>query len=474
MNELLQGTNLVFLAVFGLVFVALAIKRVPLRDWGAHFIAVGILGTFTGILLALLGFDTNAIDESVPKLIGGMRTAFFTSVLGMGLSVVTKLGAMLMHKDTATAGEPTARDYLDVMRRQQKTLDEIKAAVGGDGDSSMLTQMGKIRLDMQDFMKKLEEQSTQAIIAALEQVVRDFNRNLTEQFGENFKQLNEAVGRMLTWMQQHADGVERSQAQLDKALAALSSATQSQSESAAALKEAATAATRIRMEATAMVEAVSRIAPELVAIRASVEQLSGDSASLSANVDRLGDALPMLTEATEELAEGLLALRETAKGTGQATDALKQMTQAVRDNAEAVATQHKQLIALIHTEVGTLSKNLTDAQAQLVRNLGTALEGEVGNLRGALSKAQAQAFEQIRADLATSGQRNKEAIDKQVQALDKALQDELERSLGTLVGKLASLSEKFAKDYAPLTTELARVLQLAQKIEDERRRLPRG
>ena len=42
---------------------------------------------------------------------------------------------------------------------------------------------------------------------------------------------------------------------------------------------------------------------------------------------------------------GLLALRETAKGTGRTTDALKQMTQAVRDNAEAVATQHKQLSA---------------------------------------------------------------------------------------------------------------------------------
>ncbi len=467
-------TNTVFVSAFLVVWLILHRKRVPMRDWGSHFIAVGILGTFTGILIALIGFDTAAIDESVPKLIGGMQTAFITSVLGMGLSVVTRLGATLSHKDTATAGEPTARDYLDVMRRQQETLDEIKAAVGGDGDSSMLTQMGKIRLDMQDFMKKLEEQSTKAIIAALEKVVQDFNRNLTEQFGENFKQLNEAVGRMLTWMQQHAEGVERSQAQLDRALKTLETTAKSQAGATVALREAAAAAAQIRTDASRTVEAVARIGPELESIRASVARLSGDSGSLATNVDTLSKALPALTQANTDLSMGLIALKETTKSTGQTTAALQQMTQAVRDNAAAVASQHKQLLDALQAQVSDLSKNLTAAQSKLVGSLSTALQAEVTTLRTSLSAAQAAAFKQIQADLATSGQRNKEAIDKQVQALDKALQDELERSLGTLVGKLASLSEKFAKDYAPLTTELARVLQLAQKIEDERRRLPRG
>ena len=474
MSQLFQGTNLIFMAAFVVLLGALFAKRVPLRDWGPHFVAVGILGTFTGILMSLLGFDTDAIDQSVPKLIEGMRTAFFTSVLGMGISVVTKVAAMVLHKDSAGAGEPTARDYLDVMRRQQETLEALQAAVGGDGDSSMLTQMGKIRLDMQDFMKKLEEQSTKAIVAALERVVQDFNQNLNEQFGENFKQLNQAVGRMLTWMERHAAVVEKSQAQLDKALKAIDATAKSQAGATIALREAAAAAAQIRVEAAKTVEAVARIAPELVAIRASVAQLSGDSASLSRNVDQLAEALPALTQANDDLAKGLVALQETTKHTGQTTAALQQMTQAVRDNATAVAAQHKQLLDALSAQVDDLSLKLTASQSQLVRALSASLQAEVTNLRTSLAKAQADAFQQIHADLSASGQRNKEAIDQQVKALDAALQDELERSLSALVGKLASLSEKFAKDYAPLTTELARVLQLAQSIEAERRRLPRG
>ena len=35
--------------------------------------------------------------------------------------------------------------------------------------------------------------ATEQVIAALKTVIQDFNNNLAEQFGENFKQLNTAV-----------------------------------------------------------------------------------------------------------------------------------------------------------------------------------------------------------------------------------------------------------------------------------------
>ena len=42
---------------------------------------------------------------------------------------------------------------------------------------------------------------------ALESVIKDFNEKISEQFGDNFKQLNEAVGAQLEWQQEHKEQV---------------------------------------------------------------------------------------------------------------------------------------------------------------------------------------------------------------------------------------------------------------------------
>ncbi|KHD08643.1 hypothetical protein PN36_35430 [Candidatus Thiomargarita nelsonii] len=50
-------------------------------------INMGVLGTFVGIVLGLLDFDTHNIAESVPPLLEGLKLAFLSSILGLGLSV---------------------------------------------------------------------------------------------------------------------------------------------------------------------------------------------------------------------------------------------------------------------------------------------------------------------------------------------------------------------------------------------------
>ena len=52
---------------------------------------IGILGTFTGVVFGLWHFDVNNIDQSIPGLLEGLKTAFITSVAGMALSVIFKI-----------------------------------------------------------------------------------------------------------------------------------------------------------------------------------------------------------------------------------------------------------------------------------------------------------------------------------------------------------------------------------------------
>lgn len=59
-------------------------------DASQAFASLGVLGTFVGITFGLLFFDTYDLEKSVPALLDGMKSAFFTSIVGMISSLGTK------------------------------------------------------------------------------------------------------------------------------------------------------------------------------------------------------------------------------------------------------------------------------------------------------------------------------------------------------------------------------------------------
>ena len=52
------------------------------------------------------------------------------------------------------------------------------------------------------------ENNQKALVEALREVIKDFNTKITEQFGDNFKELNSAVSRLLSWQIQYKDELE--------------------------------------------------------------------------------------------------------------------------------------------------------------------------------------------------------------------------------------------------------------------------
>jgi hypothetical protein len=52
------------------------------------FTTIGILGTFGGIAYGLWYFDPNKIENSIPTLLKGLKTAFFASIVGVAFSLV--------------------------------------------------------------------------------------------------------------------------------------------------------------------------------------------------------------------------------------------------------------------------------------------------------------------------------------------------------------------------------------------------
>jgi chromosome segregation ATPase len=221
MEKLLTITNVVFIALMLIPFLK---KNNFNINSAANFIqTLGVLGTFFGIFLGLWEFKPEDIKSSVPKLLEGLQTAFFTSIVGIGLATLIKHNFFGFVASPFSDAETPSGENNEV-KELIACLKSIEKSIVGDGENTLNTQLLKIRTSnnenfqkfhrlFQEFADKMVADSTQSLIDALTQVMKDFNTKINEQFGENFKQLNQGIGTMLQWQQNYKTQIEQISAQ---------------------------------------------------------------------------------------------------------------------------------------------------------------------------------------------------------------------------------------------------------------------
>ena len=155
--------------------------------------SLGILGTFTGIFLGLLDFDMSMINKSVPTLLEGLKVAFGTSIIGLaGALSFRLLRAMLPEK---AHEEDQGQEVIQTLKRMVHAIEENQK-ITKFGFEAQITEF-------RNFSEHMSKAFSEAIIKELKAVIREFNEKISEQFGENFKQLNIAVGRLLEWQDKY-------------------------------------------------------------------------------------------------------------------------------------------------------------------------------------------------------------------------------------------------------------------------------
>ena len=242
------------------------------NDASQAFASLGVLGTFIGITFGLLFFDTHNLEKSVPALLDGMKSAFFTSIVGMAGSLGTKWWQRKKQKEydlsqpldevDENATIATLIEYLqekniettkfntqliqtlqeqnihntnyheEKIKLDKHLLDAINTmskSISGESDTTLLSQLKNLRIAIIDeeketrseiqlmregmisafneFAHQMAENNSKAFIKALEETIKDFNTKIQEQFGENFKQLNIAVGKLLVWQEEYKNTI---------------------------------------------------------------------------------------------------------------------------------------------------------------------------------------------------------------------------------------------------------------------------
>lgn len=214
--------------IFAVMISLTVFELVKRRDCKSVIISLGILGTFLGIFCGLWKFDVYNIKESVPDLLRGLKLAFATSVIGM--FIATSLS--IIEKFFLSDGE--SQDSNEILKNILVKMSSFEGASKevANKTSSIFDSLQGYRKESEDHFKKMNESlekavetlskgATEEIIKALEKVISDFNNNLTEQFGDNFKQLNESVKNMIVWQENYKSGIEQTEKNLRDTMSAI-------------------------------------------------------------------------------------------------------------------------------------------------------------------------------------------------------------------------------------------------------------
>lgn len=319
---------------------------------------LGVLGTFIGIVAGLLNFNPSpeAMHDSVTNLLSGMTTAFVTSIIGMGISLYFK-------NYQANAQKNFSRN--NIVKPDSTIADLIQYLQRADAEKSMhIKHLEKILQDnnekvireLHDFGKTLAESNSKAFIAALNETMRDFNQKLTEQFGENFKQLNIAVGRLLVWQKNYALMIERVTENLQTTFEGIDSVKNSVAkieESAASMTESSEQILNLIVTANTYEQKLRQVLTEIQSVSENTSESVEDLArSMHETIDNAND----VTRRINTIAN--TALYKITDTTNQTIASMRKMSDDLNRESFKITSE---TAAKMKTMMETNDKNLRES-----------------------------------------------------------------------------------------------------------------
>ena len=428
---------------------------------------VGVFGTFLGIYIGLQAFEIDNIEASIPNLLEGLKLAFLTSLVGIGSAILIKGVASPLFqisqkgkvpseverdkffdalKGIETSGETNLLAQLVTLNTTVKTLNttvkeegtqtrdklnEVTTALtnientltGGQSDTvgqletlttTVSDKHDQLRDEFQTFSKTVAESvaklATDELIEALKTVIEDFNAKLTEQFGENFKQLNEAVGKTVAWQEQYRQ-------QMDELASEFRIAAESIEQSRVSMEQIARASSEIAEKSSSIVVCAEDMEPLLHTLNDQLEAFSNLR-------DQAHEAFPLIENRLNDLTTNLsTAVKRT-----------------IEDSQVSMETQRRKLNEHADQLESTVSEIALGLESLVERNKED-IENHVNTLHSALRK--------------------------EVDTLNESLRKELTESLTTLAGHFESLSNGFVDNYTQLVVPYTQVLNALTQLVNE-------
>ena len=476
--------------------------------------SLGMLGTFTGISAGLLAFDTANIDTSIGQLLAGLKTAFITSLAGMFFSILFKaLSAIRIIENKAQNHQPedniTNGHLHAAMQQQVDITKELKKSIGGDNEDSLVSQFKIMRSDitheqrqtkqvlesasaylgklieianqqqqnfvkfeqhleeqLKSFAEMLSESATKQVISALEVVIKDFNEKITDQFGDNFRELNAAVKELVSWQDNYKQQLVEMKAQYDQGVLAI--------------EKTEASVVHIAHKADTIPEAMEKLRQVVEVNQYQINHLSDHLEAFAETKDKAVDAIPEIQKQIDHVLEGAKSANErmaqgVIESTGQlctsvaaSTESLSSSLQTSSENmATGVTISAQELVTAINTSSVRMAEGIDASTRDLVVSVKASSEDMVAGVADSTEKltssVEKSAEDMVAGVIASTGKLTdsvKDSSDKMSNAMATSAENyqkaigEANKNLNTLTKEIQLSINDISKEFAKTTDKI--------------------
>ena len=396
-------------------------------------------------------------------LLEGLKTAFISSIAGLGSGLFFKLLTLFPESEEGDEDTDIPWDILVALNKQTQLLEATQKAIAGTEESSLVGQVRLLREDhkgahveqmklleatqeaiagteesslagqmrllreehknahegfttqlwqkLDEFAEIMSRSATEQVVEALKEVITDFNQNLTEQFGDNFKELNAAVEKLVEWQENYREQLK----QLHKLY----------EESTAAIKD-------IEQRCALIPQSMDKLEPIIEAANRQISELEQHLAAFAEMRDKATEAIPQIQNQT------------------------RQMTDDIAASVSLASERYKQL-----------SQDTEKLQINTANSLAKFLKG-TEDLQQELTNSFKEIQQQMETTFKETLSRTEGTVQKQLQALNDATEKALTKVMNEMGENLGKISGKFAEDYQELTETMADVVEQAGTFDKKR------
>ena len=344
-------------------------------------------------------------------------------------NLFTKLDSLEKYDSNIFANSSKSLDFISSIYVK---IEDYKNIFNDFMDNSS-RENSELILAFKEFSNYMLEENSKVFIEALNKTIRDFNINLVETFGSNFKQLNEAVAKLLNWQEHYKDTIELT--------------TENQKTIFNSFRNIETELDNFNQKTKGISTVVSELS---LATKEALEQnyRFNDSLEVLAQLDdQVKELLPNFMKINSNLDDNLKTFSEE---TNKIIDELKDFTSNLGSSFDKSKNQVNKLLEDTIKSFSTTIEKSEENNKEIVRNISEKIK----TLNDELDKNIKEKINKI-----------DNFLKEQVQKTDNALKD----NLNDVIKMLGNISEKFAEDYGPLANKLREIVQLPNLIEHDKK-----
>lgn len=427
-------------------------------------VSLGMLGTFIGIFFALSNFNTASgqLRSAVDGFIGGMFTAFASSVFGLTLSLIFRIYLSFQDHKFSTHGEKEA-DVSDLLDK----MTEVKDAISKDDDSSLLYQLKSMRTDMNDklrelkdsfntFQQEMAKNNIQALVEAVNEVMETFNAKINDKLGETFERLNSSVEKLVIWQDEYKGYLEQAKIRLEEAKNGIGQAQSNLEKIASSMESLPERAKSIEVIVDKLGNQINDLESRLEAFNTMKEKAINAMPLIEENIEKLTSGLE---ENIDKVSQQIIKTTDGLKTTVEnSVDGLDSVSANIKDTITSTTSEIKNSVEQqkIHMEAITksVSENIETSTSAITKNIQENLNS-INSLGEEIKNTTNDAVKDLN-----------DRMIEQVSAIDRNIQETHKRVIEEMGKRLTALSDHFVDDYTPLTNQLRELILISQKSRD--------